>query len=122
MIVDDSIEIRGLLRDLVSPLADRVVECVDGQDFLDQYDASSPDWTVMDVRMPRLDGLSAMRTLHALRPSARVLLMTEFPSLALVQAAQAAGALGCLAKEYLHRVPELLQSGFEGEIQPLPIS
>lgn len=114
MIVDDSTEMRGLMRDLVSPLADQVVECADGDECLAQFGTCHPDWTVMDVRMPRLDGLSAMRLLHAQFPLARVLLVTQFPTPALAAAASEAGAVGCLGKGELHRMPALLLSGTGG--------
>lgn len=114
MIVDDSTEMRGLMRELVSPLADEVVECADGAECVARFGALRPDWTVMDVRMPRLDGLSATRVLHERFPEARVLLVTQFPTEAMQLAATRAGALGCLGKEELHRVPDLLRSGWAG--------
>ncbi len=111
MIVDDSAPMRGLLREVVAPLADHVVECADGAEFLAGFDACQPDWTVMDVRMPRLDGVSATRLLHARHPGACVLLVTQFPSPAILQAASEAGAVACLAKEELYRIPEFLPGG-----------
>jgi CheY-like chemotaxis protein len=78
MIVDDSAEMRHLLRDVVAPLTREVVECVDGQECLDRFPACLPDWTIMDVRMPRLDGLSATREVHARWPLAKVLIVTHF--------------------------------------------
>lgn len=109
MIVDDSTEMRGLLRDLVSPVADQVFECADGAEFLVRYGECRPDWTVMDVRMPRLDGLNATRALHACHPQARVVLMTQFPSAEMTSAALDAGAAGCLPKEDLGQLMELLK-------------
>lgn len=117
MIVDDSTEMRGLLRDVVSPLADEVVECGDGEEFLERFGACQPDWTVMDVRMPRRDGLSALREVRARCPEARVLLVTQFPSPALVAAAAEAGAAGCLGKEDLHLVADRLRGG-TGDVNP----
>ncbi len=108
MIVDDSTEMRGLMRDLVGPLADQVVECADGEECLATFGTKRPDWTVMDVRMPRMDGLCATRALRVNWPDARVLLVTQFPSDALSAAAAEAGAVGCLAKENLHQVVDLL--------------
>lgn len=123
MVVDDSTEMRGLIRDLVAPLADEVVECGDGAECVERFGALRPDWTVMDVQMPRLDGLSAARVLHERFPGAKVLLVTQFPNGGLEAAALKAGAVGCLAKEDLHRVSELLCGpAVEGAMPEIPVA
>lgn len=110
MIVDDSAEMRCLLRDLVAPVADQVVECADGRECLERFVGFQPDWTIMDVRMPRLDGISATRELHARWPAARVLLITgQTVSPAVVAVADEAGAVGCLSKDDLFRLLDVLK-------------
>lgn len=109
MVVDDSTEMRGLLRDLVAPLADAVVECGDGAECVARFGEVHPDWTVMDVRMPVLDGFGATRLIQSAHPGAKILLVTQFPSAAFLQAATDSGAVGLLAKDDLHRVSDFLQ-------------
>lgn len=108
MIVDDSAEMRRLLCDLVAPMSQAVVECVDGQDCVDRFAACQPEWTIMDVHMPRLDGLGATREVCARWPEAKVLLVSHFMSPAMEAAAGRAGAVGCLSKDELYRVVELM--------------
>ena len=61
MIVDDSMEMRGLVQSLLEHVASEFVECADGDEAVAAYAAERPDWTVMDVAMARLDGIHATR-------------------------------------------------------------
>ena len=108
MMVDDSTEMRGLIRDLVTPWADQVVECGDGAECVARFGEVHPDWTVMDVRMPVLDGFGATRLIQTAHPGAKILLVTQSPSEAFRKAAADSGAVGLLAKDDLHRVSEIL--------------
>ncbi|HTH49709.1 MAG TPA: response regulator [Candidatus Limnocylindria bacterium] len=108
MIVDDSAEMRRLLSDMVSPLSKAVVECADGQECLERFEACQPEWTIMDVQMPRLDGLEAARAVHERWPAAKVVMVTHFFSPAIEAAADAAGAVGCVSKDDLYRLLEFM--------------
>ena len=101
MIVDDSPAMRSLIRDIVAPVADEVVECSDGDQAVDCYACERPDWTVMDYRMAHLSGLEATRALRARWPLCRVLLISELGGPDLPAAAREAGAAGYLSKDHL---------------------
>lgn len=108
MIVDDSSEMRQLIRLTLRPLTADVVECSDGDEVVDAYTRHLPDWTVMDFRMRRVDGLTAIRELRRRWPSSRVLLLTAFESRAIQQSALLLGAACCLSKDDLSTLPSLL--------------
>ncbi len=108
MIVDDSHEMRQLIRQTLEPLTTDVVECSDGDEAVDAYSRHLPDWTVMDFRMQRVDGLTAIRELRARWPSSRILLLTAFESRAVQQSALQLGAACCLCKDDLWSLASLL--------------
>ena len=66
LVVDDEAEGRSLLRDLLAPLGFDVHEAPDGEAAIDAAMRLVPDAILMDMRMPRLDGLAATRRIRAL--------------------------------------------------------
>ncbi len=75
-----------------------VAEGDDGAQALDLYRRHRPDVVLMDVRMPGVDGVAALKALRAEFPGARVLLFTSFDTDEDVYAGMQAGALGYLLK------------------------
>ena len=101
LIVEDNQRMRQLLRRLVNDLADEVIECSDACDALAAYAASQPDWVLMDVVMPGMDGITATRHIKAAFPKANVVIITDYGDAQLRAAARAAGACGYVLKEDL---------------------
>lgn len=108
MIVDDSSEMRRLIRETLAPWTQDVVECSDGDEAAARYAECLPDWTVMDFRMTRVDGLTAIRALRDRWPAARIILLTAFESVAVRQEALLRGAANCLSKDHLCELPACL--------------
>ena len=75
-----------------------VAEAEDGAQAVAKFREHRPDVTLMDVRMPVLDGLEALRRVRSEFPEARVLMLTTSETEADIQAALAAGAAGYLLK------------------------
>lgn len=78
---------------------DVVGEAADGVEALDVSRSCRPDVVLMDVRMPRLDGIEATRQLVAAQPEVRVLALTTFDLDEYVYGAVRAGASGFLLKD-----------------------
>lgn len=78
LIVDDSESVRFALRLALEHLGHTVVGmAADGLDALQKYQALRPDAVVMDVRMPRMDGLTATQALlQQYDPHARICIVT----------------------------------------------
>lgn len=76
-----------------------VGEAGDGEEAVAAASRLAPDVVLMDVRMPRMDGIEATRRILAARPSARVLVLTTFDQDDYVFEALAAGASGFLLKD-----------------------
>jgi CheY-like chemotaxis protein len=110
LIVDDNAAIRRLLRRAVLDMASAVWECSDGADALAAYTSYRPDLVLMDIRMPRMDGLAATRQIRELHPSARVVVVTDYDDEDLRNAASEAGACGYALKQNLTDLPGLIQS------------
>lgn len=76
-----------------------VAEAVDGADALEQIRAHRPDVALMDIRMPRLDGIEATRRIMKDSPAPRVLILTTYDADDYLHEAIRAGASGFLLKD-----------------------
>jgi CheY-like chemotaxis protein len=111
LIVDDSVEMRALMRMLLGDLAANVVECGGGREAVALYFQFRPDWVIMDLQMQNGDGLSATREIRRDDPAARILIVTQFDEEPLREAAAASGAVGYVLKEDLLGIRRVLVQG-----------
>ncbi|MFC5824306.1 response regulator [Nonomuraea insulae] len=103
LLVDDQAWLRLGFRAVLEqePDIEVVGEAGDGEQAMAQTRTLRPDVVLMDVRMPRLDGIEATRRIVASGSSARVLVLTTFDLDEYVFAALRAGASGFLLKDAL---------------------
>lgn len=101
IIVDDQPIIRsGLAAFLMAyPELQLVGEANDGEEAIELCELIQPDVVLMDVKMPRMDGISAARQIHARWPSIRILILTSFKDDDTVDRAMSAGATGFILKD-----------------------
>ena len=106
LVVDDHEMVReGLQMILAEPSArvEVVGTAKDGEDAVTRAMALRPDVVLMDVAMPRMDGVEATRRLVAAGIGARILILTSFAEDQRVGEALRAGATGYLLKDVLKR-------------------
>ena len=101
LIADDQAMVRAGLRLILESQPDIEVagEAADGEEALRAARVMSPDLVLMDIRMPRLDGISATKRLIEHDPAVRVLVVTTFDADQYVFEALRAGASGFVLKE-----------------------
>ncbi len=101
MIVDDHAVVREGLRAFLGLQEDVEIvgEAADGTAAIEQAELLRPDVILMDLVMPRLDGVSAMRELRARLPACRVIVLTSFLDDDRLLPAIEAGAAGYLLKD-----------------------
>ncbi|NIR98993.1 MAG: response regulator, partial [Gammaproteobacteria bacterium] len=71
-----------------------------GQAAVEAFEALRPDVVVMDVIMPRMNGLDALRTIHGAHPEAVVIMSSALQSCQTALEAERRGALYCLSKPF----------------------
>lgn len=118
LIADDHAIVREGLRALFAtePGMELVAEACDGVEAVDKARALKPDVILLDMMMPRKDGLGAIHDIIEENPDARILVLTSFAEDDKVFPAIKAGALGYLLKDSSPQ--ELLQavrSVYQGE-------
>ena len=100
-LADDNAIVRAGLSQLLSRADDIevVAAASDGLEAVAQFEAARPDVVLMDLQMPRLDGIEATRRIVAADPDARVVVLTAFAERHHVLEALDAGATGYLLKD-----------------------
>lgn len=79
-----------------------VAEAGNGQDAVAAFRAHQPDVTLMDLRMPNMDGIEAARQIRADFPEAKIIALTSFDGDQEIYRALEAGVRGYLLKEMVH--------------------
>src|SRR4051812_4543669 len=99
LIADDHATVREGLVVLLNPRhhLEVVAEAADGLQAIDLYRQHQPDITLMDMRMPRMDGVTAIKAIVSEFPAARIILLTAFDGEE--ENARQAGAKGFVLKE-----------------------
>jgi DNA-binding NarL/FixJ family response regulator len=100
MIVDDHKMFRDGLRGLINaePGMEVVGEAVDGREAIEIARKVSPDVVVMDISMPGMNGIEAMRHVINNSPKVKVIMLSMYSSGPLVQSVLAAGATAYVMK------------------------
>ena len=108
LIVDDSSQMRRMMRQFLPADADEICECEDGVDALASYERFLPDWVLMDWEMKQMNGLKATKRIIGKYPNAKILIVTQHDEPELREAASEAGACGFVLKEDLAELRRIL--------------
>jgi DNA-binding NarL/FixJ family response regulator len=105
LLVDDHPVVRQGLRTLLQGRSELQVvdEASDGLEAVEKVDSLRPDVVVLDVTMPRMNGIEACRVIKQKSPELEVLFVTQHDSPQMMREALAAGARGYVVKSNLAR-------------------
>ncbi len=106
LIVDDNAQMRKMICEYLPPQSD-VLECSDGDEAVAVYSLYHPDWVLMDLKMARMDGITATEEIHKTAPDAKVIIVTNYDDEQTRRAATRVGAL-ILSKENLFNLNNLM--------------
>ena len=100
LIADDHPSVREGIRTMIErqERMQVVAEAGNGEEALAQFREHQPDLVLMDLQMPKVDGLHAIAAIHAERPDARIVVLTSYAGDARVSRALAAGAISYVLK------------------------
>ena len=101
LIADDHSVVREGLVSLVKRKSDMTVvaEANNGRETVDRWKDHRPDVTLLDLRMPELDGVGAIKEIREIDPNAHILVLTTFDGDEDIYRAIKAGAKGYLLKD-----------------------
>ena len=111
LVADDAAFMRMILRDILTADGFYVCEAVNGRDACEKFAQIRPDVVTMDISMPEMDGISAVRAILLQDPKARVIVVSARVHPENRDAALSAGALEFIPKPF---PPERLLDAVRG--------
>jgi two-component system chemotaxis response regulator CheY len=101
LVVDDAAFMRMMIKDTLGKLGyPDVEEAADGQIAVEKYQQLNPDLVMLDVTMPNLDGIGALKAIKAINPNAKVVMCSAMGQESMVVEAIKRGALDCIVKPF----------------------
>jgi len=101
LVIDDAIFMRSMIRDIFARSPFVVAgDAEDGEEGVRLYRELRPDLTTMDIVMPRMDGLTALKEILRFDPGARVVMCSALGQEALIAEALAIGAKDFIVKPF----------------------
>lgn len=101
LIVDDAIFMRMKLKDILEKNGFEVVgEAQNGKEAIEKYKAEKPDLVTMDITMPEMDGVAALRGIMDIDSSAKVIMCSAMGQQSMVMEAIQSGALDFIVKPF----------------------
>ena len=101
LLVDDAAFMRMMLKDTLSKEGyTDLFEAVDGADAVDKFGEIGPDLVIMDITMPNMDGLEALKAIRAKDPNANVVMCSAIGQESMVMDAVRSGAKDFIVKPF----------------------
>jgi two-component system chemotaxis response regulator CheY len=100
LIVDDAEFLRVRIAKMLAGEGHEIIEADNGLRAIEAYQASRPDLVLMDITMPEMDGLSALKEIRACDPSAKVVMLTALGQESVVLEAIKSGARDFIVKPF----------------------
>jgi two-component system chemotaxis response regulator CheY len=108
LIVDDTLFMRTVLRTIVTDEGHEVTgEAEDGYQGVYEYVNNRPDLILLDILMPKMDGIMTLKTLMGYDPLVKVIMVSAIQSTKMIKLAISCGAKGYILKPFQR--PQLIQ-------------
>jgi two-component system chemotaxis response regulator CheY len=101
LIVDDAAFMRMMIKDILTKNGYQIVgEAADGAQAIEKYKETSPDLITMDITMPEMDGITALKEIKKLNSNVKVIMCSAMGQQAMVIDAIQAGAKDFIVKPF----------------------
>jgi len=118
LVVDDYEDLRKLLRSVLQEKTDCVIvgEASDGLQAVEQAQQLQPDLILLDLSLPKLNGMEAGRRIRKASPNSKIVFLSQDDSAEIVQGALRIGAAGYLLKSDANEIPSAIDAVLQGTV------
>jgi len=118
LVVDDHEDLRKLLRSMLQAKTECVVvgEATDGLQAIEQAKELQPDLILLDLSLPKLNGMEAGRRILKISPQSKIVFLSQDSSMEIVRGALRLGAAGYLLKSDATELPLAINAILRGEV------
>ncbi|RWR13454.1 response regulator [Siminovitchia fortis] len=100
LIVDDQFGIRTLLNEVLQKEGYEIFQAANGLQALSVTEQHAPDLVLLDMKIPGMDGLEILKKMKEINPDIRVIIMTAYGELDLIEQTKKLGALAHFSKPF----------------------
>lgn len=101
LVADDSDAIRQVLQDILSIGNHELAgEAIDGDETIEKFNKLQPDLLLLDLAMPKKDGLTVVKEIMEFNPDAKIVLITASDNQDIIKQCLAAGAIASISKPF----------------------
>jgi len=101
LLADDSMFMRMQIRDILTKMDHEVIgEASNGLEAVQLYEQLRPDVVLMDITMPEMDGIAALKEIKKINKDATVIMVSAMGQKAIMQEAKTAGSLDFIVKPF----------------------
>ncbi|HWQ68033.1 MAG TPA: response regulator [Methanospirillum sp.] len=100
LVVDDALIARQIETAFLTKAGFEVIEAINGEDAIQKFIEQKPDITILDILMPQMNGIEALKAIIRIDPEAKVIVCTSVGDYRMADVALQHGASGYVIKPY----------------------
>ena len=100
LVVDDSEFMRMVLKNILKEKKYQIIETSDGPEAIEQFKVEKPDLVLLDIIMPKMDGVAVLDSLKKIKSDANVIMITAVGQEQTMEECKRLGAKGYIIKPF----------------------
>ncbi|MDP3180665.1 MAG: response regulator [Bacteroidota bacterium] len=110
LIVDDSVSVRRMIKEIISDSASEIHECNDGLSAVELYKKIHPDVVLMDIKMKHMNGINATKMIIQIDSKAKVIIVSNYDDEFIREEAKKVGEIKYFTKVEIYKLPEYIKT------------
>jgi len=113
LIVEDNYKIRQMIKSILQrniKQIKEICECDSGEEAVNQYDSFLPDWVLMDIKLNKMNGLTAAELITKKDPQTKIIIVTQYSESVYKNKAKKIGVRAYVLKDNLQELVTIIKN------------